>query len=211
MRSSLFRPLPLLVALAISVPASVLASEGSAAEPQRGAVAGVVAFASRATLPIQSGGAFSVPVHSIRDMHFLNTLRQQYDFSCGSAALATLLTHHYSYPVSEQEVFREMYERGDQNKIRKEGFSLLDMKGYLDHHGFDADGFQAGIEQLRVANIPAIALIKENGYNHFVVIKGLRNGRVLVGDPAVGTRAVPNDKFESMWVNNILFVVRNQL
>lgn len=190
----LFRLLPLLAALVVFPAAGALASEGG-----------------RAELPIQSGGAFSVPLTSLRDMRFLNTLRQQYDFSCGSAALATLLTHHYAYPVSEQNVFREMYDRGDKNKIRKEGFSLLDMKSYLEKHGFEADGFQADIEQLFTAGIPAIALIKENGYHHFVVIKGIRDGRVLVGDPAVGTRPMASDRFKALWVNRILFVIRNKL
>jgi len=191
---ALFRLLPLLAALLVFPSSCALAGEGS-----------------RAVLPIQSGGAFSVPVVSIRDQRFLNTLRQQYDFSCGSAALATLLTHHYAYQVSEQDVFREMYERGDKAKIKKEGFSLLDMKAYLDAHGFQADGFQADIEQLFTAGIPAIALITENGYHHFVVIKGLRAGRVLVGDPAVGTRAMTSSRFKELWFNRILFVIRNNL
>ena len=68
---------------------------------------------ARLEIPIESSGAYSVPVNSMKDMRFRNTLRQKYDFSCGSAALATLLTHHYSYPISEQDVFQEMYERGD--------------------------------------------------------------------------------------------------
>jgi len=166
---------------------------------------------SRAELPTQSGGAFSVPVASMKTLRYRNTLHQQYDFSCGSAALATLLTHHYGQPVSEQEVFREMFARGDQAKIRQEGFSLLDMKAYLAGRGFQADGFVADIEQLPKSGIPAIALIKENGYHHFVVVKGLRNGRVLIGDPSAGTRAMPAATFKAMWVNRILFVIHNRM
>jgi len=164
----------------------------------------------RVELPIQSGGAFSVPVASLKEIRFRTTLRQQHDFSCGSAALATLLTYHYAYPVNEQTIFRVMYERGDKAKIRKEGFSLLDMKSYLEAQGFQADGFVAELEQLSTANIPGIVLIKEQGYNHFVVVKGLRNGRVLVGDPSSGTRILPVDRFKSLWINHILFVIRNK-
>jgi len=164
----------------------------------------------RVELPIQSGGAFSVPVASLKELRFRTTLRQQNDFSCGSAAVATLLTYHYAYPVNEQTIFRAMYERGDQAKIRKEGFSLLDMKSYLEAQGFQADGFVAELEQLSAAKIPGIALIKEQGYNHFVVIKGLRNGRVLVGDPSAGTRVMPVDRFKTLWSNHILFVIRNK-
>src|SRR5690242_2443068 len=76
---------------------------------------------SVANMPMQSGGPYSVPIASIKDLRFRNTIHQQFDFSCGSAALATLLTHHYNFPVSEQQIFREMYERGDKMKIRREG------------------------------------------------------------------------------------------
>lgn len=171
----------------------------------------LAAEGSRVEMPIQSGGTFSVPVASMKDLRFRNTLRQKYDFSCGSAALATLLTHHYGYPVSEQTIFQEMYERGDKAKIRKEGFSLLDMKAYLEAHGYQADGFVADVGKLVVAGIPAIALVKENGYFHFVVIKGLRDGRVLIGDPSAGTRAMPQRQFKDIWVNQILFVIRNKI
>ena len=145
-----------------------------------GALGASASPAGRVEIPVQSGGAFSVPVVSMKEQRFQKTLHQQYDFSCGSAALATLLTHHYNFPVSEQDVFREMFTRGDQAKIKKEGFSLLDIKNYLANHGFDADGYVAELDKLSVAKVPAIVLIKEQGYYHFVVVKGLRDGRVLI-------------------------------
>jgi uncharacterized protein len=167
--------------------------------------------AGRAEIPIQSGGAFSIPVVSMKEQRFQKTIHQQYDFSCGSAALATLLTHHYNFPVSEQEVFREMFARGDQVKIKKEGFSLLDIKNYLAVHGFDADGYIAELDKLSVAGIPAIVLLKEQGYHHFVVVKGYRDGRVLIGDPSSGTRVLPKSQFTEIWANKILFVIKNKL
>ena len=161
-------------------------------------------------LPFQIGGAFTVSVTSIKEARFAATVRQQYDFSCGSAALSTLLTHHYQYPVTEDKVFEEMFRRGDQAKIRVEGFSLLDMKHYLEAHGFEADGFQEPLEKLSSVGIPAIVLINEDGYNHFVVVKGVRDGRVLLGDPAGGTRALTESAFQATWVNQVLFVISNR-
>lgn len=166
--------------------------------------------ADSVVLPAQVGGAYSVPVMSIKARRYAATVRQQYDFSCGSAAIATLLTHHYKYPVSEDSVFAEMFQRGDQPKIRVEGFSLLDMKRYLEAHGFQADGYQEPLEKLVSATIPAIVLINDSGYNHFVVVKGLRNGRVLIGDPSGGTRSLALPAFQALWVNPILFVITNR-
>lgn len=176
-----------------------------------GAISVSAGPAGRAEIPVQAGGAFSVPVVSMKEQRFQKTVHQQYDFSCGSAALATLLTHHYNYPVSEQDVFREMFASGDQAKIKKEGFSLLDIKNYLAVHGFDSDGYVAELDKLSIAKVPAIVLVKEQGYYHFVVIKGLRDGRVLIGDPSSGTRAISQSRFNEIWANKILFVIKNKL
>ena len=150
-----------------------------------------------------------VPVASIKQLRFQHTLHQQYDFSCGSAALATLLTYHYGIKVSEQDVFEQMYQHGNQAKIRAEGFSLLDMQRYLASHGMRADGFELPLQELIKAALPAIVLITEKGYRHFVVIKGAGDGRVLIGDPANGTRALPRAAFEALWVNRLLFVIHD--
>ena len=126
------------------------------------------------------------------------------------AALATLLTYQYDYPVNEQIVFEQMYAHGDRSKINKEGFSLLDIKQYLESQGFDADGFHANLDQLQLANLPAIVLIEDRGYHHFVVVKGVRYGRVLVGDPARGTRTIAKDHFNQLWKNGLVFVIHNR-
>jgi uncharacterized protein len=158
-----------------------------------------------------AGGSYAVPVRTLQEIKQAGTLIQQYDFSCGSAAIATLLTHHYGRPTTEREVFEHMYAHGDQAKIRREGFSLLDMKRFLQTRGFEADGFRQPLDKLRDEGLPAIALITENGYHHFVVVKGLDRDRVLIGDPASGTRAVPRATFEAQWQQKLLFVVHNRM
>ncbi len=167
-------------------------------------------LADKVNVPYEMGGAYSLPITSMKAARYRAMIRQQYDFSCGSAALSTLLTYHYGFKVTEETVFVAMYEKGDQPKIRREGFSLFDMKRYLENNGFEADGFEAPLDKLESAGIPAIVLINENGYNHFVVVKGMRGGRVLVGDPSGGTRALAQAAFEAMWTNGILFVISNR-
>jgi uncharacterized protein len=157
-----------------------------------------------------SGGYYAMHVTSLKEARFRRTIRQQYDFSCGSAALATLLTYQYNFPVTEQQAFGEMFQQGDQAKIRREGFSLLDIRRFLVERGFEADGYEAPLEKLEQTNTPAIVLIVEHGYHHFVVIKGVRNGRVLIGDPATGTRAMSKASFEEKWQDRVLFVIHNR-
>ncbi|HSQ02666.1 MAG TPA: C39 family peptidase [Burkholderiales bacterium] len=158
-------------------------------------------------------GDYSLRIATLKELRdlraFRTTIRQQHDFSCGSAAVATLLTYHYGRAVTEAEVFRVMYEQGDKDKIQRYGFSLLDMKRYLAAAGFQADGFEVTLDKLREARLPAIALVRENGYNHFVVIKGVRDDKVLVGDPSSGGRIIAREDFERVWNERILFVIRN--
>ena len=79
--------------------------------------------AAAGTARIGMGGVFHATVVSYRERPFLTVVRQQFDYSCGSAALATLLRFHYERPASETEVFKAMYEAGDQVQIRATGFS----------------------------------------------------------------------------------------
>lgn len=146
-----------------------------------------------------AGDSANVAVTSLRDMPFRTVVRQQYDYSCGSAALATLLTHHYGRRTDEATIFQAMYAAGDQEKIRRVGFSLLDMKRYLAAQGLKADGYRWSLQDLERATAPAIALIKLGTYRHFVVVKGVRRGQVLVGDPAQGLKLYPIAEFGKVW------------
>ena len=159
-------------------------------------------------------GSFSVRVSTLKEVQFRRafktTVHQQYDFSCGSAAVATLLTFHYRHPISEEQVFQFMYDNGDQRKIREVGFSMLDMKLFLEAADFEADGFEATIEQLGTAGVPAIVLLEDQGYKHFVVVKGVRANSILLGDPAVGSRILSRAEFEARWPSKIAFVITNK-
>lgn len=177
------------------------------------ALAFVPASALAAEIVGAAGSVYAVKVTTLKEVRvresFRTTVKQQLDFSCGSAALATLLTHHYGKTVTEQDIFRVMFEKGDQAKIRRDGFSLFDIKTYLESNGYQADGFDANLDLLAQAKVPAIVLIQDNGYRHFVVVKGVRDDRVLIGDPSSGTRILPRAEFESLWKERILFVIRS--
>jgi uncharacterized protein len=165
------------------------------------------ARAGMVDIPGMGSGSFNVKTMSMKERQFRFTVRQQYDFSCGSAALATLLTHQYGDPVREEAVYQAMWEAGDQAKIRKEGFSMLDMKHYLESRGYAADGYNASLEKLASVGVPAIVLIRDGRYNHFVVVKGVRDGKVAFGDPAQGARVMELAEFERMMINHIVFVI----
>jgi predicted double-glycine peptidase len=155
-----------------------------------------------------SGGYYTVQVKSWWEIPFRTVVRQRYDFSCGSAAVATLLTYHYDRPTSENAPFKAMWDAGDQDAIRKTGFSMLDMKHYLESFGFQVAGFRFDAKQLAALNRPVIVLLELNGYKHFVVVKGVYEGEVLVGDPALGLRKMKLEEFTAAWNGIALAIVR---
>lgn len=151
-------------------------------------------------------GEFGVAVRSMNDVKFDAVIKQQYDFSCGSAALATLLRFHYGFDVTEEQAFRGMWARGDRDQIRRVGFSLLDMKRWLGSRGLSADGYEVGLDRIAETGLPGIALISVKNYKHFVVVKGVRNGEVLIGDPSAGLTVIPREDFVDSW-NGVYFVL----
>jgi len=157
-----------------------------------------------------SGGNFSIGVSSIKEQRFKTIYKQQYDFSCGSATLASLLSFHYDDVIDEFMVFKDMYSNGEQEKIQQQGFSLLDMKHYLSRRGYRSNGFKISLKQLAKAEIPAITIINNKGYMHFVIIKGSDEKEVLVGDPAIGIKVYSRAEFDKMWNNQILFVIQDK-
>ena len=160
------------------------------------------------TLATPETGNYAVHVTSFAEIPFRTVIRQQFDYSCGSAALATMLRFHYGKDTNEAEVFKAMYAVGDQERIQKLGFSLLDMKKYLASLGYQADGYRLTIPELGQLNAPVIALVQIGSYKHFVVVKGYMDGHLLVGDPALGLRMFSAEDFKQIW-NGIAFVVHD--
>jgi uncharacterized protein len=156
--------------------------------------------------PDAGGANYAVRVMSWAEIPFRSVVRQRYDFSCGSAAVATLLTYHYGIATDETGPFKVMWAHGDRAKIRKVGFSMLDMKQYLGSQGLRAEGYRFSVAELDKVRRPGIALIELRGFKHFVVVKGVRGDRVLVGDPVLGLGAYSRDDFAKMW-NGILLAV----
>lgn len=169
------------------------------------ALEGGLQRASAGQLSIQGvAGAFSLPVKSLKEARWDTVIRQRYDFSCGSAAVATLLSYHYDMPHDEEQVFKTMFQAGDQDKIRKEGFSMLDMKRFLDSRGLNSDGFRVSLDQLIRIGVPVIVLVNTQNYKHFVVVRGLRGDSILLADPALGSIAIPRGQFEAIWDGTVL-------
>jgi predicted double-glycine peptidase len=145
------------------------------------------------------------PVKSLLEMRQDRVVVQQWDLSCGAAALATLLNYQHGDPVSEREIAKGLIQREEYLAqpllVRtRHGFSLLDLKRYVEQRGYRGIGYgQLEFEDL-IERAPIMVPMSFNGYNHFVVFRGTRANRVLVADPAWGNRTLTIDEFEDAWL-----------
>jgi predicted double-glycine peptidase len=151
------------------------------------------------------------PVRSLLEIRRANVIVQQWDISCGAAALATVLTYQHGDRVTEKAVAEGMLRRTDPLRVRvRGGFSLLDLKRYVETRGYTGIGYSTlTIDDLEEFG-PTLVPLNLKGYSHFVVFKGVLDGRVLVADPAFGNRALSLDRFDDAWVEKIGFVVRRK-
>lgn len=155
--------------------------------------------------PMPGNARYEIKVKSLFEMRYKNVVRQKHDLSCGAAALATLMKYFYAEKTHEKQIIDAIFEFGDKKKIQKEGFSMLELKKYGQRQGFVVKGFRVtDPKKLEKLKIPAITLINTRGYNHFVVIKGVKNGQVYIADPAFGNNSKSLDAFAKTWSNVIL-------
>jgi predicted double-glycine peptidase len=152
------------------------------------------------------GSAAGRPVRSLLEMRHENVVIQAWDLSCGAAALTTLLNYQHGERLTEKEVARGLMTREEYIKDptlvqRREGFSLRDLKRQADTLGYVGKGFgQLQLNDLR-SMFPVIVPIRTNGYNHFVVVRGMRGNRVLLADPAWGNRTMLISDFADRWID----------
>ena len=153
--------------------------------------------------------AIGGPVRSLQEVRQDGVIIQKWDTSCGAAALATVLTYSLQDPVSEREVATGMLRMTEPIKVKHQGgFSLLDMKHFVETRGLTGTGYQGmTFDQLLGMQDPIVPIL-QYGNPHFIVVRGLdSDGRVKIADPGFGNRTMSVAKFESVWQSGIGFVV----
>jgi uncharacterized protein len=99
--------------------------------------------------PVIAGETYSAdgprPVRSLLEMRREGVMIQSWDLSCGAAALAILLRYEFGEPVTEKEIARGLMRRAEyvthpELLQMREGFSLLDLKRYVQGYGVQPVG-----------------------------------------------------------------------
>ncbi len=140
----------------------------------------------------------------IRDRHLV---RQKYDYSCGSSALATILKYYFNEDVTEEEILNFILKKVFKNKNYKQVklnklhlyLTFEDLKNFAEYKGYKAVGLALPIESLKKLKVPAIVYIKIKNFEHFSVFKGMDDKYVYLGDPSLGNIKIRIDKFKSIF------------
>ena len=170
-----------------------------------------------ASIDLGAGRRITVPLQSFKDLRDQHVVKQTYDYSCGAAALATLLTYGLDDRVTEEDVLLFVLTAlsMDEKTVRKsQGLSLLDLQHFAQARGHKAQGFKLAPQYLPQLAGPVLVFIEPRGYKHFAVLRGIRGDRAYLADPSLGNVRMAIGKFLDMWLDaqgqGIILVVETQ-
>ena len=163
---------------------------------------------------IGSGIRLDPQIQSIKDLRDKNLVKQRFDYSCGAAALATVLHYGFGEKVTEREILAQLFNlltEEEKEVARNKGFSLLHLQRVAQARGYKAQGFRLDAQYLPRLGGPVIVFIEPRGYKHFAVLRGVRGDRVYLADPSRGNVRMPAYTFLEGWLQDgdkgIIFVI----
>ncbi|HGP0372093.1 TPA: C39 family peptidase [Neisseria meningitidis] len=133
-----------------------------------------------------------VKIQSWKERRDFNIVKQDLDFSCGAASVATLLNNFYGQTLTEEEVLKKL----DKEQMRA---SFEDMQRIMPDLGFEAKGYALSFEQLAQLKIPIIVYLKYRKDDHFSVLRGIDGNTVLLADPSLGHVSMSRVQFLDAW------------
>lgn len=142
-----------------------------------------------------------------RTLRYSGVIGQTSDFTCGPAAIATLLTHYYGQPVSEKSVTeRSVVDMQSRGKAVTEGLTLLSLRNVLSQESVAGSGYKLTLEQLRGVMAQGLPVVANVVYpkGHYYLVLAVDDQNVLLADPSWGVRSQPLDNFLNAWNGVVL-------
>ncbi len=190
---------------------------------RRSCLAGLLGAAAAAVVPAVASAAVGQrapirdPAHTFQgyvtswlELKRRNVVMQKYDYSCGAAALATILRYYWEDDVTEKQILDAMLKvlTVDEVKDRiKNGMSITDLRRAAVELGYLSSIGTMSFEQLSQSKIPLLVPLKLKGFDHFVVYRGVVGGRVYLADPVRGNVRPTIPEFCGQWQKNAILVV----
>ncbi len=144
---------------------------------------------------------------ALRQRH---VVMQQYDYSCGAAALATLIRYYWGDPATEEGVLLGILSTLTPEEVEdraEHGLSLTDLRNIAVAAGYQATMGRRTLAEMTELRAPVIVRVIDGDYKHFVVFRGVLNDRVFLADPAQGNVRMPIQVFAKRWTDGVILVV----
>jgi len=149
-------------------------------------------------------------VKTWKEMREQNVVMQQFDFSCGTGSLATLMKYYFNDNVSEEILIKNILDSLPEDvKInRKEnGLSLLDLKHLAECRGYQAYDVTLQPSSLYKIGRPILVYLETNEFKHFSIFCGIQEDRIFLADPSRGNIRILADRFLKEWKGRIGLVL----
>jgi uncharacterized protein len=170
------------------------------------ALALVVGYASALAAPAGRQDWLTLRDHGVE--------RQQLDYSCGAAALATLLQVALAEPVSEKSLLALHHARvghpldtapamaAQPTDSASWYLSVADLRALAQGLGFDTLALAVTPQRLAQLRVPGIVYLIDRDQPHFVVLRGAAPDAswFALADPAWGNRSLRRADFLRQWL-----------
>jgi len=133
------------------------------------------------------------------DIVFQGIIQQSHDYTCGSGALATLITGLIENShVSEADIINSIVSPD----AKENGYSAADLAKVSIKLGYHAEWRKIAKTELPKIKLPVLLLIGLNSeFPHYVVLKGVRNNQAYLADPIRGNIRIPYDELAKEGLN----------
>jgi len=138
----------------------------------------------------------AVPITPYRTLRYQGVIGQTNYYTCGAAAVATLLTHYYRQPTTENEIL-ELSEKamtGSNKKPQERGITALALRQALADKGIQTRGMRLTLTSLadyfRKGGLPVVLHVTKPQM-HYVLAVGMVGDWVILADPSWGRRIQP--------------------
>ncbi|TWU25963.1 C39 family peptidase [Bythopirellula polymerisocia] len=139
-----------------------------------------------------------------------NVVMQKRDYSCGAAALATVIKFYIGDPMNEGVILRTLDGLLTFEEVKdriENGLAMSDLRKAAVELSYQSVVAQMSLEQLFESKVPLVVGITENEYKHFVVYRGTDYQYVYLADPIRGNIRLLINDFACQWQKNLALAV----
>lgn len=148
-----------------------------------------------------SGQDYEKRIQSVKELKEKGVMLQTDEFTCGVAALATLLSAYGDDTVTEEDLLAQ-----EKDLERGKGITLLQLKILAEKRGFKAEGYRMDLVNLFDFKKPMLLHIRAGDEGHYVVFKGIYKDRIYLADPAAGNVRMSLEDFGRIWTGVVLAI-----